>query len=88
MGKAKKNAAGRIIAAIEGDYALPVTYVQEQEKKQHAAREAESKKAADDCSFCDTKGWRRIVTHEYPAGVMKRCSHDPDVEAKYSEAGS
>jgi hypothetical protein len=84
LGKAKMNAAGWIIAAIEGDYALPVTYVEEQEKKRQAEKESEAMTAVQECRFCDQNGWRRVSTPEYPNGAMKRCSHDPEVETKYS----
>lgn len=83
MGKPRKNAAGWLIAAIEGNYTLPVTYLQEQEKKQQAATSKEQLSAVNNCQFCDQKGWRRIRTLEYPNGAMKRCSHDANREAKY-----
>jgi hypothetical protein len=85
LGKAKKNAAGWMIAAIDGNYSLPAPYLEEQERKRQAGKVSESKAATKDCQFCDQNGWRRIRTPEHPAGVMKRCSHDPNVETKYSD---
>jgi hypothetical protein len=82
LGKAKMNAAGWIIAAIEGDYTLPVTYLEEQEKKRLTLEVEVQKKTAEKCPFCDPGGWRRIITPEYPTGVVMRCSHDPAKEAK------
>jgi hypothetical protein len=84
-GKPKKNAAGWLIAAIEGNYTLPITYLEEQEKKRRAATAKEQKSAIDSCRLCDQKGWRRIRTPEYPNGAMKRCSHDPEAEAKHKD---
>ncbi|MDQ3816586.1 MAG: hypothetical protein M3362_02705 [Acidobacteriota bacterium] len=84
--KPKKNAAGWLIAAIEGNFTLPVTYLEEQEKKHQAERSAAAKVAAAECQFCDEKGWRRVRTPNYPNGAMKRCTHDPEAEAKYSNA--
>jgi len=84
IGKPRKNAAGWIIAAIEGDYNLPASYLEEQEKKQQAAKSSAAKIVVADCQFCDEKGWRRICTPDYPNGAMKRCSHDPQSEKKYS----
>jgi len=86
MGRPKKNAAGWLIAAIEGDYALPAAYLEEQERKRQAEKASEAKAAAEKCPLCDQKGWRRVITPEYPGGAMKRCSHDREVEAKYSSA--
>jgi len=86
MGKPRKNAAGWIIAAIEGNYSLPASYLEEQEKKRQAAKSSAAKIVAADCQFCDEKGWRRVCTPDYPNGAMKRCSHDPQSEKKYSPA--
>jgi hypothetical protein len=81
-GKPKKNAAGWLIAAIEGNFTLPVAYLEERERKQQAAKSKEAKAATEDCQLCDSKGWRRIRTPDHPNGAMKRCSHDPQAEAK------
>lgn len=86
LGKPRKNAAGWLIAAIEGNFTLPVAYLEEQEKKRQAAKSAAAKTATAECRFCDEKGWRRIRTPDYPSGAMKRCSHDAKAEAKYENA--
>jgi hypothetical protein len=83
LGKAKLNAAGWIIAAIEGNYMLPATFLEEQEKKQQVAKAMETKASIEGCSLCDSNGWRRVKSPEHPGGAMKRCSHDPDIEDKY-----
>jgi hypothetical protein len=85
-GKPRKNAAGWLIAAIEGNYTLPVAYMEEQEKKRQVVKTKEQRSAAEGCQLCDPKGWRRIRTPKYPDGAMKQCSHDPAAEAKYSDA--
>jgi hypothetical protein len=85
-GKPRKNAAGWLIAAIEGNYTLPVAYLEERERKHQAAKAKEGKGATEACQLCDAKGWRRIRTTEHPNGAMKRCSHDPHAEAKYADA--
>jgi len=88
VGRPRKNAAGWLIAAIEGNYTLPVAYLEEQERNRQASKAREQKSAVEGCRFCDENGWRRIHTPDYPNGAMKRCSHDPKIEAKYSNTGS
>lgn len=82
-GKPKKNAAGWLIAAIEGNYTLPVAYLEEQQKKKQIEKSKERKSTIQMCSFCDRNGWRRVRTIKYPDGAMKQCSHDAAIEAKY-----
>jgi hypothetical protein len=85
-GKPRKNAPGWLIVAIEGNYTLPVAYLEEQERKRQAATAKERKSAVENCQLCDSNGWRRISTPEHPNGAMKRCTHDPQIEAKYPNA--
>jgi hypothetical protein len=85
-GKPKKNAAGWLVAAIEGNYTLPVAYLEEREKKQQVANARSQKSAVEACHLCDANGWRRIRTPEHPNGAMKRCTHEPKIEAKYAAA--
>lgn len=86
LGKPRKNAAGWLIAAIEGNYSLPTSYLEEQENKQKALKAKEQRSVIESCSLCDEKGWRRVKSKQYPDGAMKRCSHDPNIEAKYQTA--
>ena len=85
-GKPKKNAAGWLIAAIEGNFNLPVAYLEEQEKKRKAETSAAAKAAADGCQFCDHSGWRRVRTPNYPDGAMKKCTHSAEIESKHPNA--
>lgn len=85
-GKPRKNAAGWLIAAIEGNYTLPVAYLEEREKNQQVTSVKVQRSAVESCILCDSNGWRRILTPDHPNGAMKRCSHDSDVEAKYIDA--
>jgi hypothetical protein len=84
--KQPKNAAGWLVAAIEGNYTLPALYLEEQEKKQQASKAKERRSGREQCSLCDEQGWRRVKSEQYPKGAMKRCSHDLQVEAKYQDA--
>jgi hypothetical protein len=83
LGKPKKNAAGWLIAAIEGNYTLPVAYLEEREKKRRVAESDAAKAAKKGCSFCDENGWRMVRTDKYPNGAMRRCTHDAETEAKF-----
>jgi hypothetical protein len=65
-GKTRKNAAGWLIAAIEGNYTLPVAYREEWERKQQAVKSKEGKATTNACQLCDSNGWRRIRTPEHP----------------------
>lgn len=85
-GKSKKNAAGWLIAAIKNNYTLPVAYLEEQERTQQAVKASTANTVVQNCPLCDSKGWRRIRTANYPDGAMKRCTHEPDMEAKYQDA--
>jgi len=86
VGKPRKNAAGWLIAAIEGNYTLPALYLEQQEKKQQALRAGEQKSGIEGCSLCDEQGWRRVKSEQYPKGAMKRCSHQAEAEARYPDA--
>lgn len=85
-GKPPKNAAGWLVAAIEGNYTLPVAYLEEQEKRQRASKIKEAREAIEQCPLCDEKGWRRIKSDQYPNGAMKHCSHKAEIEMKYLSA--
>lgn len=86
MGKPRKNAAGWLVAAIEGNYTLPALYLEEREKKQQALKGKEQRSEIEGCSLCDPQGWRRVKSKQYPKGAMKRCSHQAEVEARYPDA--
>lgn len=81
-----KNAAGWLIAAIEGNYTLPVTYVEEQERKQKAVASKERVATITACELCDEHGFRFIKSERYPKGAMKPCTHDPKIESKFQDA--
>jgi hypothetical protein len=81
-GQGKKNFAGRLVTAIENDYVLPRTLIEvmEQERRAKNSREHESK--AEACRYCrELHGWRYVKGH---SGPVRRCSHDPAIERKYT----
>jgi hypothetical protein len=85
-GRQPKNAAGWLIAAIEGNYTLPALYIEEQGKRQQTLKAKEQRSGIERCSLCDEQGWRIVKSEQYPRGAMKRCSHDLQVEANYQNA--
>jgi hypothetical protein len=84
--KPPKNAAGWLIAAIEGNYTLPVTYLEEQEKKQKAVATNDKAATIAACELCDKRGFRLIKSERYPNGAVKPCTHDPNIESKFQDA--
>jgi hypothetical protein len=82
-GQERKNVAGWLIAAIEGNYDLPEAYLEAKAKAQEVKRGQEKRQAVETCQLCDKQGRRFIKSERYPSGAMKPCSHDPEIEAKY-----
>jgi hypothetical protein len=69
--------------AIEQGYALPAA------PEQGSAAKDEKAKKAVECPFCKDSGilgMRRISSEQYPNGAWKECSHDPEIESKYTPA--
>lgn len=82
-----QNRAGNVRAFIErDDWQLPAAYVEAQAKSQEVRHSQEKRAAIEECRLCDAQGRRFVVTEKYPRGAMKRCSHDPQTEAKYTDA--
>jgi hypothetical protein len=71
----KKNFAGRLVAAIENDYALPQALVEiiEREKREKSAKAYAAK--MENCNYCrNMDGWRYVNGQ---SGSVRRCTHDP-----------
>lgn len=83
VGQGRKNVAGWLIAAIEGNYELPEAYLEAKAKAQEVKRGQVKRQAVEDCQLCDEQGRRFIKSERYPSGAVKPCSHDPHIEAKY-----
>jgi hypothetical protein len=83
-GQGRKNVAGWLIAAIEGNYELPEAYMEAKAKAQEVKRGQDKRQAVEDCQLCDKQGRRFIKSERYPSGAVKHCSHDLEIEAKYS----
>jgi hypothetical protein len=82
LGKDKKNLAGWIIAAIEHNYEPPGAFLEAQ-ARERSEREGKARQGAlEACTLCDSSGFRYLGGKR---GV-KKCSHDPEIEAKYSSA--
>lgn len=83
VGQGKKNSPGWLIAAIEGNYELPVAYLEAQAKAQEVKHSQKKRQTIETCPLCDEQGRRFIKSERYPNGAIKPCSHNPDLEAKY-----
>jgi hypothetical protein len=82
-GQGKKNFAGRLVTAIENDYELPAALVEDLEKERRDKASGERKAKAKDCQYCqELKGMRYVQVEGRT--VVKRCTHDPAVEKKFS----
>jgi hypothetical protein len=75
----RTNLAGWLVKAIENNYELPPAYVKEREKAEDLKRSHAKTTILEACTLCDSSGLRYLGVNR---GV-KKCSHDPDVEAKY-----
>lgn len=76
-----RNRAGWMIQAIEGNYATPPPYLQEKQKQKERDHLAVRQAKIAVCTFCDHTGFRRVKSDRYPNGAMKKCTHDPAIEA-------
>ena len=80
---APRNIAGWIIQAIENNYELPESYLDYKKQQQQRASQNMAKGKTAACLICDDKGFRWVITDQYPSGAMRQCSHDQRAEAKY-----
>lgn len=81
-GQGKKNFAGWLVKAIESDYKLPQAFVEALEKERCGNGVKANKTASNDCPYCSgLSGWRYVKGY---SGPVRRCTHDPAVEEKYS----
>jgi hypothetical protein len=81
-GQGKKNFAGRLVKAIENNYELPQAFIETLEKERRGKGAKADKSASGDCSYCrGLSGWRYVKGYR---GPVRRCTHDPKVEEKYS----
>lgn len=86
VGQGKKNVAGWLIAAIEDNYELPAAYIEAKTKAEEVKRGQEKRQIIEACKLCDEQGRRFIKSDRYPSGAIKPCSHDPEIEAGYTNA--
>jgi hypothetical protein len=80
-GQGRKNYAGRLVAAVENDYALPRPLLELIEKERHDKTLRAAASRAEGCSYC-----REFNGVWYPKGFggpVRRCTHDPAKEERY-----
>jgi hypothetical protein len=83
VGEGKKNPAGWIIAAIRNQYELPSAYLEAVARAEEIKRSELKRKSIESCALCNENGQRFAKSKEYPRGAIRKCSHDPNIEAKY-----
>jgi hypothetical protein len=82
-GQGKKNFAGRLVTAIESDYELPQALIETLERERQERESSEREAKAKACPYCqELHGFRYAKGH---SGPVRRCTHDPVKESKYSE---
>jgi hypothetical protein len=84
VGEGKKNLAGWIIAAIKNRYELPPAYLEAVAKAEEIKRSELKRKSVEECPLCNENGQRFAKSQEYPRGAIRRCSHNPEIEANFS----
>lgn len=77
-----RNRAGWMIQAIENNYDLPASYLDHKIKQRTGAARKTAERKMLNCTLCDDKGFRRVRTDEFPTGAMRKCTHDPGIEAQ------
>jgi hypothetical protein len=80
--KQRANVAGWLIKAIENNYELPPAYLEERARVEELKHSQEKRSARESCTLCDSSGFR----HLSGGRGVKKCSHDPEIEARYSGA--
>lgn len=83
VGEARKNPAGWIIAAIKNQYELPPAYLEAVTRAEEIKRSESKRKSIEECSLCNENGQRFAKSKDYPRGAVRKCSHNPEIEAKY-----
>jgi hypothetical protein len=61
---------------------MPPAYLEEKAKTEELRHSGAKRAALEACPLCDSSGLRYLGGNR---GV-KKCTHDPDIEAKYSSA--
>lgn len=79
-GTAPRNPAGWLIQAIENNYDLPTSYLEEKERSEQRLLRDARKKAIGACRICDDNGYRRLKAPGDFHGRMRSCTHDPHIE--------
>jgi hypothetical protein len=75
-----RNRAGWMINAIENNYELPRSYVENKEREAEREKLRVVRESIRSCQLCDENGYRRIRSEEYSDGAMHRCTHNPHLE--------
>lgn len=75
-----RNRAGWMIQAIDGNYQVPPSYIEEKRKQKEREFLDATQAAKSAGDICNGSGFRRIKNAQYPNGAMRQCTHDPSIE--------
>ena len=79
-----RNPAGWMIQAIENNYDVPASYLDQKARQIQDERQQHQHDAVSNCMLCDAAGFRYIKNEQYPNGAMRQCTHDPAIEGRIS----
>jgi hypothetical protein len=80
-----RNPLGALRKSIVEDWADPRQGHMTQSREAPVQKEnTEHRKAIESCSLCDNSGNRLVTSEKFPRGAVKKCTHDPSTESKFT----
>lgn len=76
-----RNPAGWMIQAVENDFEVPGSYLEERKKREDRMLSEKAQVTIDACPMCDATGFRLMKSTQYPNGAMRQCTHDSEIES-------
>ena len=81
-----KNPLGALRKSIIENWGDPRTGIINERREILGSEESVNhRKVMEECSLCDSSGNRMLVNEKYPRGAVKKCTHDPTIEAKFTD---
>jgi len=79
-----RNRAGWMIQAIESNYDVPASYIDEKKRELEKEKVKAARAMVRACAICDSTGFCYFRNAQYPNGAMRQCTHDPSIEGGIS----